>query len=245
MRPRSRRAIALLYGGVSHALFGAAIAAMLASLWSGMALGQGPFRGATAWTANTLLALQFPIFHSLLLTSGGRKLLARLAPGGLGRDLSSTTYAASASLQLLATFLLWSPTGVVLWEAPPNALPFFGVLFAASWALLLKALHDGGMGAQTGWIGWTAVFRGRRPDYGPLPTSGLFAHCRQPIYLSFALTLWTGAGWTADHLLLAILWSLYCILAPLHKERRYERLFGEAFQAYRRRVPYLFPRLHR
>jgi protein-S-isoprenylcysteine O-methyltransferase Ste14 len=243
--PLARRSVALLYGGLSHGLFGCAIAVMLASLWTGMALGQGPFEGAAAWVANTLLALQFPVIHSLLLTSGGRKLLSRLAPGGLGRDLSSTTYAASAALQLLATFLLWSPTGVVLWETPSHALPFFGVIFAASWVLLLKALYDGGMGAQTGWIGWTAVFRGRRPDYGPLRTEGLFARCRQPIYLSFALTLWTGAGWTADHLLLAILWSLYCIIAPLHKERRYERLFGEAFAVYRRRVPYIFPRLHR
>ena len=100
-----------------------------------------------------------------------------------------------------------SPSGIVLWEVSERALPFFAVLFAASWLLLVKALVDGGLGAQTGWIGWTAVLRGRRPDYGSLRTVGLFAHCRQPIYLSFALTLWTGPGWTADHLLIACTWT--------------------------------------
>jgi protein-S-isoprenylcysteine O-methyltransferase Ste14 len=245
MSGSARRALALLYGAVSHGLFALAIAAMMANLWTGMTLGLGTLSGGSAWVANTLLALQFPIIHSLLLTTGGRRLLARLAPAGLGRDLCSTTYAASAAIQLLATFVLWSPTGVLLWNTSERALPFFAVLFGASWLLLVKALHDGGMGAQTGWIGWTAVFRGQRPEFGPLRTEGLFARCRQPIYLAFALTLWTGPGWTADHLMLAIIWSLYCWVAPLHKERRYERLFGEAFAVYRRRVPYIFPRLHR
>jgi len=35
---------------------------------------------------------------------------------GLGRDLSTTTYASVASLELLLVFGLWSPSGVTCWE---------------------------------------------------------------------------------------------------------------------------------
>lgn len=245
MKSARRRAVALCYGTLCHGLFVVAIAAMIANLWSGMRFGLGQLHGPIAWISNVALALQFPFVHSWLLTSRGRALLARCAPRSLGRDLASTTYATSAALQLLATFMLWSPSGVVFWEPTGAELWFFAILFAASWLLLIKALHDGGLGAQTGWIGWTAVWRGCKPNFGPLATSGLFARCRQPIYLCFGLTLWTGPHWTADHLILAGVWSIYCCIAPLHKERRYERLFGEAFAAYRRQVPYILPRLHR
>jgi protein-S-isoprenylcysteine O-methyltransferase Ste14 len=74
-----------------------------------------------------------------------------------------------------------------------------------------------------------------------LATRGLFAACRQPIYLGFALTLWTGPVWTPDHLLLAVLWSTYCLLGPLLKEKRFLRFHGAEFAAYRRAVPYMLP----
>lgn len=67
----------------------------------------------------------------------------------------------------------------------------------------------------------------------------MFAVCRQPIYLGFALTLWTGPIWTPDRLLLATIWSSYCVLGPLHEERRYLRLHGEAFARYQQRMPYM------
>jgi protein-S-isoprenylcysteine O-methyltransferase Ste14 len=32
-------------------------------------------------------------------------------------------------------------------------------------------------------------------------------------------------------------------MAPLHKEARYRKRYGKAFEDYRRRVPYFIPRL--
>lgn len=65
---------------------------------------------------------------------------------------------------------------------------------------------------------------------------------RQPVYLAFSLTLWTGPVWTADHLLIAVVWTIYCVVAPRHKERRYARQYGESFASYRAAVPYWIPR---
>jgi protein-S-isoprenylcysteine O-methyltransferase Ste14 len=54
-------------------------------------------------------------------------------------------------------------------------------------------------------------------------------------------TLWTPPVWTPDQLLLAVGWTGYCLLAPRLKERRFERIYGDRFRAYRARVPYAAP----
>lgn len=246
MTTHSRKpALALAYGVACHGAFAVAIALMVVNLHSGMLLGRGPFHGPGAWLANTALLLQFPLLHSFLLTRTGRAVLRRLAPPGVADALAPTTYALTAAVQLLLAFALWSPSGIVWWRPEGVMYVAWLLLFAAAWGFLLKALADGGLGLQTGWIGWTAVLRGRRPDYGPMRDRGLFQRCRQPIYLGFALTLWTGPVWTPDHLLVALVWSAYCLIGPLHKERRHARIYGEHFADYRRRVPYMMPRFTR
>lgn len=245
MSEHARRGFALAAGLVCHGLFIAAIAWIVPSLYLGMEPGRGDLHGSSAWIANGLLLMQFPLLHSALLTDRGRKLLARLAPAELGRTLVPTTFSAFAGLQLLATFALWSPSGIE-WFRPSGALAVaWNVLFAASWLFLGLALRDGGLGLQTGWIGWSAAWSGRAPRYGPMPITGTFRLCRQPIYLGFAATLWAGPVWTPDHLLLALTWTAYCVLGPLHKERRFLARHGEAFAAYRARVPYFLPKLPR
>jgi protein-S-isoprenylcysteine O-methyltransferase Ste14 len=239
----SHRWVAASAAIVCHVSFLAAIAAMLVSLWNGMQLGVGPLHGAAAFAANLALLLQFPLLHSWLLRERGRRAMAQIVPGPHGRTLTTTTFATIASWQLLATFMLWSPSGVTLWE-PHGPWRFaFVVPFAAAWLFLVKALSDGGLALQSGALGWRALWRGERPRFGGLPTTGTFALCRQPIYFGFALTLWTGPVWTLDHLFVALVWSTYCLVGPLAKERRFAAIYGDAFAAYRERVPYFLPRL--
>ncbi len=243
MSPLGRRLVAGLWGLCCHGAFLPAVGLMVRGLHRGMLTGAGPWKGGAAWAMNTLLLLQFPLLHSTLLTGRGRRLLARLAPAGLGRDLAPSAFVTVAALQLVLVFVLWSPSGRFWWQ-PAGALAVaWTVLFAGAWALLAKAMWDAGLALQTGWIGWSAVWRGRRPAYRPFPRAGLFARSRQPIYLAFGLTLWTGPAWTPDHLLIAVVWTAYCLLGPLHKERRFRALYGAAFEQYRKEVPYVLPRI--
>ncbi len=214
---------------------------MVVGLFDGMRHGLGTLDGPRAVAANLLLLLQFPLLHSFLLTRRGRAVLAAMAPSGLGKDLAPTTYALIGSLQLCATFLCWSPSGTVWWEPHGVAFGVFVALTALAWLFLLRALWDGCLGLQTGAIGWLAVLRGRRVTYPAMPEQGLFRHCRQPIYLGFALTLWTGPVWTPDHLSVALAWTTYCVLGPRRKEQRFAQHYGAAFSSYRERVPYLIP----
>ena len=231
------RAFAVASGIVCHGVFAVAISAMIASLATGMTWGGGPWSGLPAVVANLLLVAQFPLVHSWLLTDRGGRVLARLAPLGLGRDLATTTFATIASLQLLLTFVLWSPSGVVWWRAEGAARVAWLAAYAASWVLLLRAMIDAGLDLQSGFRGWGAVARGRAPEWTPFPTHGLFRFTRQPVYVAFFLALWTAPVWTPDRLLLTLVWSAYCLVAPHNKERRLLRREPERYRDYQSGSP--------
>lgn len=240
--PRGRRRLlALALGLACHGTFLLAVTLMFLGLHDGLASGLARLSGLSRIGLDALLALQFPLLHSALLTRRGQRWLARGLGERHGWTLAPTTYAWVAALQILSTFALWAPSGTVWWEAHGGALVLMNVLYGGSWLFLGKALMDGGLGLQTGWIGWTALWRGARVAFPPLAQRGLFALCRQPIYLGFALTLWTGPVLTPDRVFLALVWTIYCVAGPRHKERRYLARHGEAFGEYQRRVPYMLP----
>lgn len=238
-----RIALALIWGLACHAFFAAGVLAMVVAMFFGMSRSLGTLPWPWAGLANAGLLLQFPLAHSLLLTRPGRGLLACLAPAPHGQTLVSTTYAVVASAQLLALFVLWTPSGIVWWRAEGGMFWAICTLYAGSWTLLLKASIDAGAEVQSGALGWMSLLQGRRPVYPPMPERGLFGVIRQPIYAAFALTLWTVPVWTPDQLALASVFTAYCLAAPLLKERRFTRLHGARWKAYRARVPYMLPRL--
>lgn len=242
---RRRIALALSAGFFCHAIFAAAVLAMILAMFAGMGASFGTVPWPWAALTNAALLLQFPLAHSALLTGRGARLLAQLGPGPHGATLASTTYAIVASLQLLALFTLWTPSGIVWWRAQGPAFWALCAAYATSWLLLAKASFDAGAEVQSGALGWMSLLARIRPVYPGLPTLGLFRIVRQPIYLAFALTLWTVPVWTPDQLVLASVLTAYCLLAPLHKERRLAARHGDAFKRYRAHVPYALPRLRR
>lgn len=235
------RIVALVYGACCHIVFVLGVGTMMVAMAFGMSRCWGRLPSPWGGIADGLLLLQFPLAHSFLLSRRGRKVLSRMAPLGLGGKLSTTTYAAIASVQVGLLFLLWTPSGIVWWRAEGPWLAATLVLYAAAWLLLLKSIVDAGFPLQVGLLGWLAVFRARKPVYPPMPRRGLFRLCRQPIYVAFALTTWTVPWWTPDQLVVASVLTLYCVLGPLFKEARFQRVFGDEFAGYRRRVPYWLP----
>lgn len=240
-RRAARPALALAWGAATHGLFALGVGSMVLGLFTGLQLAVGAVPQPLAIGANLLLALMFPLLHSWLLTRHGQRLLARLAPAGAGQTLAPSTYAMLGGLQLLALFWLWTPSGVELWRAEGPLFWLMCIAFAGAWALLGLAILNAGVGLQSGFIGWWALLRGRRPAYPDMPDRGLFRVVRQPIYIAFALTLWTPPVWTADQVLLAVLWTAYCVAAPMLKERRFAARYGARWQQYRERVPYWVP----
>lgn len=218
---------------------------MIVAMFFGMSVSFG--RVAQPWhiVANIALILQFPLVHSLLLTARGSHWLRYLAPTRYGATLATTSFAIVASIQLIALFLLWTPSGVIWWRAEGWTLGIISIAYATSWLLLIKASYDAGAEVQSGALGWMSLAQNRQPEFPDMPTGGLFAIIRQPIYVAFALTLWTVPVWTPDQLALSITLSAYCLIAPMLKERRFKKRYGQRFLDYRSRVPYAVPAFQR
>lgn len=236
-----RKAVALLYGLVCHGLFGIAALTMIVVMGSGMTLAQGRVPEPWNWLVNLALLAQLPLGHSLLLTQRGQRLLKWFSPRAVASDMAPTVYVIIASVQLFTLFALWTPSGIVWWQAEGVLFPIWLLLFAASWGLLAISNVTSGIELQSGFNGWSAVFQGRRVRYPDLATHGIFRHTRNPIYFSFALTTWTVPVWTPDQLLVAIVLTTYCVIGPRFKEARYRRIHGERFELYARDVPYFLP----
>lgn len=241
MRPVARQAIAIVYGAVCHLCFAAGVGTMVVMMYFGMSLSFGTVETPWRWAANGALLAQFVLLHSLLLSGKGRAMLRLLAPKGLGDQLSTTTYVAIAAIQIFALFALWSPTGIIWWQAQGATLILMTGLYAISWLLLGKSMSDAGLSLQSGSLGWWALLWDKKPVYPKMPVTGLFRLSRQPIYVTFTLTLWTVPTWTPDQLVVATVLTFYCLIGPLFKEVRFRRIYGAQFEAYSQRVPYWLP----
>ena len=239
------RRIAWLYGLACHILFTFGVGAMIYEMFFGMSRSWGPFRPPFSFIVNGLLIVQFPVLHSLLLTRIGGRVLGRLAPRAVGSTLTTTTYATVAGAQVALLFLAWSPMGAIWWSAAGWLKVGIVTIYASSWLLLLKAIVDAGFSQQIGLLGWWAAARNVPVRYPPMPRSGLFRICRQPIYLAFTLTVWSVPTWTPDQLVIALGLTLYCLIGPLFKEARFSRRFKDEFARYRETVPYWLPEIGR
>jgi cellulose synthase/poly-beta-1,6-N-acetylglucosamine synthase-like glycosyltransferase/protein-S-isoprenylcysteine O-methyltransferase Ste14 len=238
---RRESIVAAFYGVCCHGCFVSGVGTMMIMMFFGMSRSFGLLHAPWSYLANALLLAQFPLLHSMLLSRRGHEVLRRLAPYGLGGRLATTTYALIASVQVWLLFALWSPSGTVWWQARGVLFDALCCLYAVAWLLLLKSIIDAGFALQTGLLGWWAVAHHRNPIYPPMPATGLFRLCRQPIYVAFALTLWTVPTITPDQLVVSLVLTAYCLVGPLLKEARFARLFGKPFAHYQRRVPYWLP----
>ena len=231
---------AALYGVMTHLIFLFAVILMFFSLLNGLGGSTGYFSWQRSlWDLGLLI--QFPLIHSLLLTQKGRSILSLRNRSKLARHLVTTTFALIASLQLIVVFEFWRSTGVVIWEPPRTIQRLLACGFIFSWILLAKSMWDSDITLQTGIKGWFSVIRNRKPEYRSFPDGGVYRFCRQPIYLSYILILVSSPHWTLDRMMIALIWGSYCILGAIAKERRFLQFFGEEFQKYRERVPFMLP----
>ncbi|MCB5199690.1 isoprenylcysteine carboxylmethyltransferase family protein [Loktanella sp. TSTF-M6] len=233
-----RLTLALMFGAVCHGSFAIGVGLMMYHLFFGLSHSWGAVPWPFAAFANLVLLLQFPVIHSLLLTGKGRELLALMGPD---KRLSTTLFAMIAAIQLALLFAFWTPSGIILWQATGVAFWVMCALYAASWGFLMLAIMQSGFQLQSGMLGWFAMARGRDPKFPDMPTHGLYRIIRQPIYAGFAMTLWTMPTYTPDQLVLAVVWTGYCVIGPLHKEKRFTNIYGDRFRNFQKRVPYWLP----
>jgi len=152
-------------------------------------------------------------------------------------------YNALASVHIFAVWLL----GFWLFDGTPTfalSTTMQGGLFVTSLlgiAILVLALREYDLGLLAG----TAQIRNHRSGLGEpkteaLHTNGFHAYVRHPLYSGVYLFFW-GNCQDQFSLATAIWGSIYLTVGAMHEERYLLRLYGDAYQNYRAKVPAFFP----
>jgi len=193
--------------------------------------------------------------HSLLASKRVKDLFARAA-GARSRDgLYRVAYNAQsvATLTLVAGWFARLPDRELYRARPPWSWLFragqavsLGVLFSA--VRVVGVLEFAGLAPL-----WRASTGGRSrpepeaqgPPLGPdgeIDASGTFRFTRHPSNLGAMLFFLLWPRMTVNRATLAALVVLYVVLGSAHEEQRLVAAYGEAFERYRQRVPFLMPR---
>ena len=123
----------------------------------------------------------------MLLSKSGVRLLAKLALAAFATSLATTTYAIIASTQLFLLFALWTPSGIIWWQAEGFVLIVVSFLYLVSWLLLIWASYDAGAEVQSGALEWLSLAQNINPETGKPFKSG-DARADGMIFRSYQLT---------------------------------------------------------
>lgn len=182
----------------------------------------------------TLFALQ----HSVMARQGFKAWWTRIVP----RQIERSTFVLLASLLLLFLFWQWRPMVGVIWSSEDRILSAaLWTLFALGWGVALVSSviidHFDLFGVRQVYL----YARGKPYTPPKFKVSLFYRYVRHPLLLGFMIAFWATPRMTVGHLLFAVVTTAYMLVAIRLEERDLVRFHGEAYEAYRRKTPMLFP----
>jgi protein-S-isoprenylcysteine O-methyltransferase Ste14 len=201
----------------------------------------GPRQGslAAALAIDGGLLLLFAVQHSGMARPAFKRWLTRFVPGTAERS----TYVLLSSVALLLLFWQWRPLAGVVWDVSgePARTALYAV-YATGWLTVLGTTflinHFDLFGLRQVWLAFRGV------AYTPLrfTTPGPYRLVRHPLYIGWLMVFWAAPTMTCTHLLFAVGTTVYILAAIRWEERDLVAAHSE-YNAYRRQVPMLVPRL--
>jgi len=200
---------------------------------------QGPHAAVPVAAGIDLLLLSlFAVQHTIMARPWFKRRWARIVPAPAER----ATYVLAASLVLALLFWLWRPIGGTVWNLPGPGAAVLWAGYAAGWLVAVRSTflisHSDLFGLRQAWL------HARRAGYSPPPFTerGLYRRIRHPLMAGFLIIFWSTPTMTAGHLLFAATATGYILAGIAFEEHDLRQGLGEAYAAYRARVPALIPR---
>ena len=185
----------------------------------------------------TLLGI-FALQHSFMARQSFKNWWTKLIPNPIERS----TYVLLSSLALMLVFWQWQPIGMTLWIIN-NVVGKIIVysLFVLGWIIVLVSTflinHFDLFGLRQVYL----YFQGKEYTHLPFKTPALYNYVRHPLYVGWLLVVWMTATMTIAHFFLALMTTVYILIAIQLEEKDLINIHGEKYQTYRRNVPMLVP----
>jgi protein-S-isoprenylcysteine O-methyltransferase Ste14 len=188
------------------------------------------------------LLLLFALQHSVMARPGFKKWFTRYIPVPAERS----AYVLATCAVLVLIFAFWQPIGGVIWDVQqPVARGLLYGLYAWGWIIVFVTTHMINhfdlFGLRQVWL-----FLRKKPyTHLNFATPGPYSVIRHPLYLGWTIAFWATPTMTISHLLLAVVWTAYMLVAIQFEERDLVAHHGQSYADYRKRVPMVVPRLPR
>lgn len=241
-----RRFSILIFGVVSYAVFFASFLYAIGFVGNfatpTVLDGKATSPLVQALLINLGLLTVFAVQHSVMARPAFKRWWTRIVPVAAERS----TYTLVSSLLMFGLYAFWQPMGGEIWNVSDSIgrSVLYG-LYAFGWALLLYSTfvinHFDLFGLRQVWL----EFQGRPYTKLLFTEPRLYRIVRHPLYVAWAIIFWATPTMTVAHLIFAVMTTAYMLVAIQLEERDLVAEHGEAYRAYRRRVPMVIPRFRR
>lgn len=185
--------------------------------------------GWSAVAVDAGLFTMFALHHSVFARTGIKAQIS----AHVSERLERTTYVWISSLLFALTLWAWQPVPGTLWHVTGAGRWLLYAGFAAGLILTgvaASALDPLELSGVRQAFGWPAR------DDRALSTSGAYGLVRHPIYLGWALMVWSVSAMTGTRLVFAAVSTLYLVAAIPIEERQMRRAMGRPYDDYARTV---------
>ena len=189
---------------------------------------------------NLALLTVFALQHSVMARQGFKNWWTKIVP----QPIERSTYVLFSNLALILLFWQWQPMGSIIWNVEnfTGRIILFS-LFGFGWLLVLISTflinHFDLFGLRQVYL----YLRGQEYTHLKFTTPGLYKIVRHPLYVGWFFTFWMTPTMTVAHLVFALVTTIYILIAIQLEERDLVSIYGQDYEAYRRRVPMLIPLL--
>ena len=237
------RVLTLLYGVSTYLFFFATFVYLVGFVGDWVVpktidSGQPAPSAGDAIAINLLLLGLFAVQHTIMARPAFKQWWTRIVPPQVERS----TFVLLATVALAVMVWQWRPIPDVIWQVTsPAGVALLSGISLAGWTIVFISTYLIDHFALFG-LRQTVSYALARPEsHAPFTERWFYRYVRHPLMSGFLIAFWFTPTMTQGHLLFAVANTVYILFGVTIEERTLIYLHGGDYEAYRKRVPMLFP----